>query len=113
LVGLVQAAEQTSDVPRALGRYLAYRERLDGLRHRLGSALVYPCVLGVVGLAVCLFLLGYVVPRFASVVQDSPSLPWASAQLMALGQFVGQHAAWLMPTLGLGLLGAGWRARRA
>jgi general secretion pathway protein F len=113
LVGLVQAAEQTSELPRALGRYLLYRERVDGLRHRLGSALVYPCVLAAVGLGVCLFLLGYVVPRFASVVQDSPQLPWASAQLMALGQWVGQHTAWLLPTLGLGAALAGRQAWRA
>jgi general secretion pathway protein F len=96
LVGVVQAAENTSDLPRALLRYIEYETRLEGVRHQVISAAIYPAILLVVGGAVSLFLLGYVVPRFSSVYQGGGhELPWASRLLMGWGQFAGEYAAWL------------------
>jgi general secretion pathway protein F len=92
-VGVVQAAEGTSDLPRSLERYIAYETRLTGLRHKITSAAIYPAVLLCVGSLVALFLLGYVVPRFASVYQGSGKpLPWASQLLLGWGTFVSTHA---------------------
>jgi general secretion pathway protein F len=91
-VGLMRAAERTSSLPASLSRYLDYRTRLDAVRSRVVSALVYPAILSVVGLAVTLFLLGYVVPRFAGVYQGTGrELPWLSQQLIAWGAFAAQH----------------------
>ena len=96
-VGIVQAAEGTSNLPRALGRYIDYQSRLAAVRDKVISAAVYPTVLVVVGGAVSLFLLTYVVPRFASVYQGGGrSLPWASQLLLSWGSFAGQHAGLLM-----------------
>lgn len=95
-VGVIQAAEGTSDLPQALSRYIDYETRLESVRHKVISAAIYPTILLVVGTAVGLFLLGYVVPRFASVYQGSGRpLPWASQMLMGWGQFAGDHAVWL------------------
>lgn len=95
-VGVVQAAEGTSDLPRALSRYLDYETRLEAVRHKVVSAAIYPIILLVVGLAVSMFLLGYVVPKFAAVYQGSGRpLPLASQLLLSWGTFVGQHAGWL------------------
>jgi general secretion pathway protein F len=92
-MGVVQAAEGTSDLPRSLERYIAYETRLTGLRHKITSAAIYPAVLLCVGSLVALFLLGYVVPRFASVYQGSGKpLPWASQLLLGWGTFVSTHA---------------------
>jgi general secretion pathway protein F len=91
--GVVQAAEGTSDLPRALERYIAYESRLNTLRHKITSAAIYPSVLLGVGSLVALFLLGYVVPRFSSVYQGSGKpLPWASQLLLGWGTFVSTHA---------------------
>jgi general secretion pathway protein F len=112
-VGVVQAAENTSDLPRALSRYIEYEARLEAVRHQVVSAAIYPAILLVVGGAVSLFLLGYVVPRFASVYQSSGrELPWASQLLMAWGQFAGEHAAWLLTAFGAGMAAIFWFARR-
>jgi general secretion pathway protein F len=90
--GLVQAAEQTSDLPRALGRYVDYAQRLELVRSRVISASIYPALLLVVGGAVCLFLMGYVVPRFAQVYQGSGrALPWMSQLLLDWGHWVATH----------------------
>ena len=91
--GIVQAAEGTSDLPRALARYIDHQSRLASVREKVISATVYPTVLVVVGGAVGLFLIAYVVPRFAAVYQGSgQSLPWASQLLLSRGSFAGRHA---------------------
>lgn len=100
-IGIVQAAEGTSDLPGALGRYIEYETRLEAARHRVVSAAIYPAVLALVGGAVCIFLLLYVVPRFAAVYKgNGRSLPWASQVLLNWGELATQHGA----SLGIGLL---------
>lgn len=91
-VGIIRAAERTSNLPESLGRYVDYQARFDALRSKLISASIYPAILLTVGTLVALFLLGYVVPRFATVYQGTGrELPWLSAQLMHWGAFIGQH----------------------
>lgn len=112
-VGVVQAAEGTSDLPRALSRYLEYERRLEGVRHRVVSAAIYPAILFAVGLLVSAFLLGYVVPKFSLVYQGSGRpLPLASQLLLDWGAFAGRHAAALLVGAALALA-AGWVWLRA
>lgn len=115
LVGIVQAAESTSDLPRALARYLEYEIRLQGVRHKVLSATIYPAVLLVVGGAVSLFLLGYVVPKFAALYQGrSQDMPWASQVLMEWGGFAGRHAGPLVGVFAVLLaLAFAWARRNA
>jgi general secretion pathway protein F len=112
-VGVIQAAEGTSNLPRALERYLDYEGRLTALRHRIVSAAIYPAILLLVGGGVCLFLLGYVVPRFAAVYQGSArTLPTASQLLMLWGAFVAEHQGILALGLVVVLGVFGWQLRR-
>lgn len=107
-IGLVKAAEGTGELPEMLRRYLAYDLRLRGLRDRLVGAAIYPAILGLVGLAVTVFLMGHVVPSFAAVYQgNGRPLPWASAWLLDTGRWVGEHRAAIVAALftGLGLAG--------
>lgn len=100
-VGVIQAAEGTSDLPHALARFLEYETRVQSVRHKVTSAAIYPAILLAVGLAVSLFLLGYVVPRFSAVYQGGGrNLPWASQVLMNWGQFAGQHGSEMLAALG-------------
>lgn len=109
IVGIVQAAEGTSDLPLALERYVSYENRLVALRHKIVSAAIYPGILVTVGGGVALFLLAYVVPRFAGVYQGSGRpLPWASQMLLIWGQYAAQHATTLMMSLGSVLAVAGY-----
>ena len=112
-VGVVQAAEGTSDLPRALSRYLEYETRLEAVRHKVVSAAIYPVILLVVGLAVSMFLLGYVVPKFAAVYQGSGRpLPFASQMLLGWGTFAGEHAGWLAATFTAAVASAFFWLRR-
>ncbi len=96
-VGIISAAEHTSDLPQALSRYIAYQERIDKLRDKLVSASIYPLILFIVGACVSLFLIGYVVPRFAEVYQSAGrTLPWLSQVLLGWGKFATAHGAALL-----------------
>ena len=92
-VASIRASERTGDLPEALARYLAYEQQTDAVRKKVVGASVYPAILIGVGLLVALFLLVYVVPRFASVYEDTGrDLPWMSALMLAWGRFLDQHA---------------------
>jgi general secretion pathway protein F len=96
-VGIVRAAEGTSDLPRSLSRYLDYRKRVDGVRNKIISATIYPAFLALVGGGVSFFLIGYVVPKFAQVYQETGrSLPLASRLLMQWGRFAGANSLALL-----------------
>ena len=112
-MGVIHAAEGTSDLPQALARFLDYETRVQSVRHKVTSAAIYPAILLVVGLTVSLFLLGYVVPRFAAVYEGSGrSLPWASQLLMGWGQFAGRHSAELFAGFFTAVAASVWWLRR-
>ena len=99
-IGIVRAAEGTSDLPRSLARYLDYRKRSDSVRSKVVSATIYPAFLALVGGGVSFFLMFYVVPKFAQVYQEAGrSLPLASRLVMEWGRFATAHSALLLACL--------------
>jgi general secretion pathway protein F len=113
-VGIVRAAEGTSDLPRALSRYIAYQERIDGVRAKVVSAAIYPAILLLVGGGVSVFLMAYVVPRFAEVYQGAGrNLPWMSRLMLDWGQFAARHTRSLLLAVAAVLLAGAWGMRRA
>jgi len=91
-VATVRASERTGDLGRALMRYVDYQARVDLVRKKVVSASIYPVVLTFVGALVTLFLLAYVVPRFAGVYAESNrELPWLSRVLLEWGTMLNEH----------------------
>ena len=91
-IGIVKSAEGTSDLPRSLSRFIDYQQRIDAVRAKIISAAIYPLILLAVGGGVSLFLIGYVVPRFAEVYQGTGrALPWLSQQMLDWGKFAATH----------------------
>lgn len=92
-VGLVRSAEGTSDLPVALERYVFYQQRVDTVRNKILSASLYPVILSAVGGAVTVFLMVYVVPRFAVIYQDTGRpLPLLSLAMIKAGQFIAGYS---------------------
>jgi general secretion pathway protein F len=113
-VGIVRAAEGTSDLPRALERYIEYQQRIDTVRAKVVSAAIYPAILLLVGGGVSIFLMSYVVPRFAEVYQGAGrNLPWMSRMMLDWGQFAGRHASALLIGFAAFVALAAWGVRRA
>jgi general secretion pathway protein F len=91
-VATVRASEKTSDLAPSLARYVAYANQLEAIRKRVINASIYPMLLIAVGGLVSLFLLLYVVPRFAHIYEDrAADLPLVSKVLLAWGQAVHTH----------------------
>lgn len=91
-VGLVEAAEGTGELPRTLTRYIDYQSRIDAVRSKILSAAIYPTILLIVGSGVSLFLLGFVVPRFALIYKDAGrDLPGLSQLMLDVGGVIGGH----------------------
>jgi general secretion pathway protein F len=98
LLACVKASEVTGDLDESLLRFATNATRLRQMRSKLVSALVYPALLIVVAGAVVLFLLAYVVPRFALVLDNSQqALPGLSLALIWLGKalYAHQPLVWL------------------
>lgn len=99
-IATIRAAERTGAIIPALKRYMDYREQMDRLRRKIISASLYPVLLLIAGGLVTLFLLGYVVPRFAGIYEEAGrDLPWLSQLLLGWGRLIGEH--------GLIMFGAG------
>lgn len=92
-VAMVRASEKTGDLAQTLGRYIGYRTQLDQIRKKVITASIYPTLLLFVGALVTLFLLGYVVPKFSSVYENTRAeLPWMSHLLIQWGHLMHDHA---------------------
>ncbi|HEX4596164.1 MAG TPA: type II secretion system F family protein [Burkholderiaceae bacterium] len=92
LVASVSASEQTGDLVSALRRFSTHLESMRMLRAKLVGAAIYPALLLAVGSLVVIFLLGFVVPRFAVLLEGaSKKLPLASQILLSWGRSVAAH----------------------
>jgi general secretion pathway protein F len=124
-VAVISSAERTGQLREALRSHAAYLAWTQSLRDRLVGASVYPLLLVFAGVAVVLFLMIYVVPRFAGLLDGvTGDMPAASRALLALGQWTGAHPlpsavgavallaspwlAWQLPALRERLLAATW-----
>ena len=91
-IAVVQASERTGQTEQALREHAAYLAWVDALRSKLVSASIYPLTLVVAGLAVIVFLLLFVVPRFAGILEGvGGEMPAASRVLITVGRASGEH----------------------
>ncbi|MEZ0316339.1 MAG: type II secretion system F family protein [Methylophilaceae bacterium] len=92
-VALIRSSEKTGDVVAALGRHVTYQSQIDALRKKLVTASIYPVLLMIVGGLVMLFLLGYVVPKFSTIYENTGTeLPWASQMLLMWGRMLADNS---------------------
>jgi type IV pilus assembly protein PilC len=95
-VAMVRAGEAGGFLDVVLGQIADFRTRERDLTGRVKAAMVYPCVLGVVAIAVLIFLLTFFIPRFSAIFADfGAALPvltrgilFASALVTHYGLFV-------------------------
>jgi general secretion pathway protein F len=91
-VAVVAASERTGQLPSALQDHAAYLTWSEALRSKLVAASVYPLMLLGAGGMVIVFLLLYVLPRFAGVFDGlGRDLPAGSRALIDFGVFAAAH----------------------
>lgn len=105
----VAAAEEAGALPEALSRLAAHYGRDAAFREKLRQALTYPAVVFCLALAVTGGMFGFVVPRFAALLQGAGvPLPGITRFVLA----VSSHAGW-GATAALALVAAGAAILRA
>ncbi|AQV95635.1 type II secretion system protein [Cupriavidus necator] len=95
LVATAASSEHSGQLALALRRYRLYEAQLDTIRARVRGAMMYPAVVVAVGVLILLFMLFFVVPRFAAVFDSVANLPagarfmvWWGAQVEARGMAI-------------------------
>ena len=106
LFHLVSAGELTGKLAEALQGATEQMEYEERVRQDLRSALVYPAVLVVSGIAATLLIFVVVVPKFSNMLKSSrASIPEISRWVLEAGLFAKDNLLWL--GLGAGALVAG------
>jgi type IV pilus assembly protein PilC len=94
----LQAGEQTGDLPVTIQRYIEYQKRVEQIKGKVKMAAFYPALLFLAAIGVLLFMVLFVVPRFAEIFRDAKvDLPWATRLLIALADLLTEHFLWLLP----------------
>jgi type IV pilus assembly protein PilC len=82
----VLAGEKSGSLGEVLDRYITYQKVALAVRKKLVLSLVYPTLLMVLVISLMVFLVTFVVPRFAELYQSmSAQLPAATRILIAVG----------------------------
>lgn len=95
----VSVGQRSGRMEQALRNLSEYENERATLRTRLLTALAYPCILCVMGIAVVLFLMSYVVPQLLTILEDAgQALPAPTRILKGLSDFLTGHWAALCGT---------------
>ncbi len=88
-VNMVRASEMSGSFSQMLDRIAAYLAQQIETRAMVIGAMIYPGVIGTLAVAVTIFLLTFVLPKFAAVFAGKEAaMPWPTVFLMALSRFM-------------------------
>jgi type IV pilus assembly protein PilC len=100
-VNMVRASEMSGSFSRMLDRIALYiGQQIETKKMVIGAA-IYPGIIGSLAVCVTIFLLTFVLPKFAAVFEGKEQiLPWATKFLMGLSKFMVNN--WYIVIAGLG-----------
>jgi general secretion pathway protein F len=108
-VNTVRAGERGGVLELALRRLAEHLDAVRELREAIVSALIYPALLAVVGTGAVIFLLTFVLPRFAVILADlGQALPLPTRLVLAASDALIAYW-WVLAAAGLALAVA-WQA---
>ncbi|QQS10141.1 MAG: type II secretion system F family protein [Phycisphaerales bacterium] len=88
-VNMVRASEMSGSFSKMLDRIAAYIGQQLETRKMVVGAAIYPVIIGTLAVGVTVFLLTFVLPKFAGVFQGKEEiLPWATKFLLGLSKFM-------------------------
>jgi len=104
----VLAGEKSGALGEVLDRFITYQKLALAVRKKLLLSLVYPCLLILLVIALMVFLVTFVVPKFADLYQSmSAKLPVPTQILIAIGTTARNYI--LFGALGLVVAGVAFR----
>jgi general secretion pathway protein F len=107
-INMVRAGEKGGVLEVALRRLAEFLESRAAFTEAIVSALAYPLVITTVGAGAVVFLLTFVIPRFATIFADlHQAIPLPTQILMAVS--ASMQAYWWVGVLGILAVILGWR----
>jgi general secretion pathway protein F len=98
-INMVRAGEKGGVLEATLRRLAGFLDESQDFRDALVSALIYPVLLVGVGTAAVVFLMTFVIPRFATIFKDlGATIPLPTLILLEASGFI-QHYWWLLTLL--------------
>jgi type IV pilus assembly protein PilC len=88
-INMIKAGEVGGNLDEALDRLAIHFEKQHHTKQKISSALAYPVTVGILAIAVVIFLLVKVVPTFVGMFQN------LSAELPAITRFVLNSSEWM------------------
>lgn len=105
-VNMVKASEMSGSFGKMLDRIAAYINQQIETKKMVVGAMIYPAIIAVMAVGVTIFLLTFVLPKFAGVFRGKEdALPWSTLFLMDLSAFLVTN--WLMLIIATGVIGGG------
>jgi len=99
----LMAGEKSGNMEEVLTRYIAFQRLALTFKKKLAVSLVYPSLLVTVVFGMLIFLVTFVVPRFAALYSDmNAKLPWITTVMLD----VGTHAQRYAPFVAIGAIAA-------
>src|SRR6266404_2413068 len=103
------AGEKSGNMEEVLGRYISYQRMVQTFRKKLLVSLVYPALLVSVVTLMLIFLITYVVPKFADLFNNlGAQLPAITVFMLSLG-LNAQKYAWVVLLVGAAAIFLLWR----
>jgi type IV pilus assembly protein PilC len=96
------AGERSGHLEDVLGRFLSFQRISLTFRKKLTASLVYPILLITMVTALFIFLISFVVPRFAMLYdQIGTNLPEATRMLLAVGNNFQHYILWVLAAVAI------------
>jgi type II secretory pathway component PulF len=105
-INMVAAAEASGSLSDMLQKLAEYLDQEAETRSQVKSAMVYPVIIAVMAVAVTIFLLCFVLPRFTAIFRGKEHLlPMPTVILMATSAFLRHWWYVILPAIGGSLWG--------
>ncbi|MCP8968499.1 type II secretion system F family protein [Ectobacillus ponti] len=89
-ISMVRAGETSGQLDEAVERMADYYEKQMRIRQKISSAMAYPAAVGIIAVAVVIFLLTRVVPTFVAMFKQN------NTELPAITKFVMSSSDWMV-----------------
>ena len=109
---LARAGELTGELGKALRDASSQMEYEQQLRNEMRNALIYPLVLVLAGVAAVAIMFIFVVPKFASLLEQAKDLPLLAWIVLAFGTWTRENFLLLLVLLAAAGAGVGWALRK-
>jgi len=112
VVQLARAGELTGELGKALRDASTQLEYEQQLRNEMRNALIYPAVLVMAGVTAVAIMFIFVVPKFASLLEQADDLPLLAWIVLAFGTWTRENFWLLMLIVAATAAGGTWAVRK-